>query len=120
MKPPPILHGHLMSKLRLAVINLMLLLLECLWHEAVAAINTLWLAVFLPVNVSFWFLAWEETTVLVYMTHRNPADAVSHPLLFLFALLLSVSYCFVRNTSGADECEIKQSGRSAGFVQVDS
>lgn len=56
-----------MSMLRPAVIYLMLLLLEYLWHETLVALNTLSLVVFLPVNVSFWFLVWEETTVLVNM-----------------------------------------------------
>lgn len=53
----------------------------------------------------------------VNMRRRNPADTVSQPFSFIFALLLIVSYCFVRNTSGADECKIKQSGLSAGFVE---
>lgn len=52
-----------MIKFSPAVINLMLLQLACLRHEAVEAINTLRLVVCLPVSVSFWFLAWEEKKV---------------------------------------------------------
>lgn len=115
LKPPPILHDHLMRR---AVINVMLLLLECLRHEAVVTINTLWLVVFLPVNVSFWFPAWEAKQKLYSTGDTGIQQLVG--LSFTFTLLLIVSYCLVRNTSGADECEIKQSGLSAGFVEVES
>jgi len=54
------------------------------------------------------------------MRHRNTADTVGQPFAFVFSLPLIVSYCFVRNASGADECEIKQSGLSAGFVEVEN
>lgn len=46
--------------------------------------------------------------------HRNPADIVSQPL------LLIASYYFVRNSTGADECSIKQAGLAAGIAEVES
>lgn len=99
------LHDHSIRQLRSAVVNL----LHCLWRETVVTINTLWLVVFLPGSVSFWFPGWVKKT-----RHRNPADIVSQPL-FLIA-----SYYFVRNSTGADECSIKQAGLAAGIAEVGS
>lgn len=94
-----------MSKSRAAVINLMLLLFGCLRPDAVVAINTLWLVVFLPVSVSFWFPAWEKRVNM----RQESGETQSGSLASESELLIIVSSCFVGNKSGVDECTISQS-----------
>lgn len=97
----------------------MLLLLKCLRHNAVEAINTLWLVVFIPVNVSFWFPVWEEKN-WVNMKPRNPVDNSQFAFAFAFAFVLLLWLgADLMLWFGADESQIKQSGLSVAIVELD-
>lgn len=80
-----------MSLLKAAVFDIMPLLLEYLWHETLVALKTLLLVVFLPVNVSFWFLVWEEKTILFNMWHK--ISAVMQYAVFLCFFICSAPNC---------------------------
>lgn len=86
--------------------NMLCMLSFCLSVcEAVVTINTLWLEVLLSVSVSFWFVAWEEKKQ-VGMSRRNPADAVTWPLLF-FGYIYTASNC-CSTQEGLTDAEVER------------
>ncbi len=98
----------------------MQLLLECLWHEAVVAINTLRLVVFLPVSVSFWFLAREEEKKFENVRHSSPAVAFTQPNCKLLFCQEQVFLMNVRSNNKdwvKPECLFRWSGKQAHCVR---